>query len=601
MKRITAFYKSVLAFAKKRKITFGVIVVAILGIGWWTFAALSGGNTETRYVLANVTKGTVVQSVSASGQVSASDQIDLKPKGSGEITWIGVKAGDTVYAGQALASLDATDAKQAVLDAQDALTQAQLQYQKDSAQAPIDFTKAQQSVTDAQTDLVTEYNNVYDTISSTYLNLPTVMTGADNTLYSYSLSNSQWNIAVFRNAFTNGDDYTTMGIVADSAERDYKAARAEYDTDLTTYKTMSRTSDKATLESFLSESEKMATAVSQAMQSEVNLLDTYVDIMQRINRPVPSGVTSLQTSARTYLSTANSTLSSILAEEKALLNAKRAVTDNQNSLDILQIGNTASGTNPISLQSEYNNLQSQRRKLQDLKDALADYTVFSPFSGTVASVSAKVHDTASSGTTLASVITTQKIAELSLNEVDAAKLKLGDKATLTFDAIDGLTLTGSIAEIDPVGTVSQGVVSYDIKITFDAQDERVKPGMTVNAAIITASKTDVLTVPASAIKTVGGQSVVQIFEPALSDTGGTQGVASKALPTSVPVEVGISDDTTTEITSGLTEGEQIVARTVTAAASAAQAQSSAPSLFGGGARAGGGTGGGNARFQTRGG
>lgn len=602
MKKILSFFKPAFAFAKKRKMLAGVLAVLVLGGGWWAFAAFGGGNTETRYVLTTVTKGTVVQSVSASGQVAADDQIDLKPKGSGEIIWVGVKAGDAVRAGQAIASLDSTDAKQAVQDAEDSLAQAQLQYQKDSAQAPIDFSKAQLAVTDAQSDLATEYTNAYDTVASTYLNLPTVMTGGDNTLYSNTLSNVQWNIAVFRNAFTDGDDYTTMNLIADSAEKDYKTARTKYDADLTAYKALSRSSDTATLESFLSESEKMATAVSQAMQSEINMLDTYVDIMQKINRPVPSAVSTMQSNARTYLSTANSTLSSILAEEKALQSAKRAVTDSKNSLDILQIGNTASGTNPISLQSELNNIQSQQRKLQNLKDALSDYTVFAPFNGTVASVSAKVHDDASSGTTIASVITTQKVAELSLNEVDAAKLRAGDKATLTFDAIDGLTLTGAIAEIDPVGTVSQGVVSYDIKITFDSQDERVKPGMTVNAAIITDSKIDVLTVPASAVKTANGQSFVQAFEPALGDTGGTQGIASNVAPASVPVEVGISDDTTTEIISGLTEGEQIVARTITAATSA-KTTTSAPSLFGGGARTGaaGGAAGGNIRFQGRGG
>ena len=65
---------------------------------------------------------------------------------------------------------------------------------------------------------------------------------------------------------------------------------------------------------------------------------------------------------------------------------------------------------------------------------------------------------------------------------DFLTIKVGDKATLTFDAVTDLSISGQVAEIDTVGTVSQGVVSYALKIAFDTQDTRVKPGMTVSAA-----------------------------------------------------------------------------------------------------------------------
>ena len=70
-----------------------------------------------------------------------------------------------------------------------------------------------------------------------------------------------------------------------------------------------------------------------------------------------------------------------------------------------------------------------------------------------------------------------------MNEVDAAKISVGNKTTLTFDATEDLTLTGKVAQIDTIGTVEQGVVSYKVKIAFDTQDERIKPGMTANASI----------------------------------------------------------------------------------------------------------------------
>jgi HlyD family secretion protein len=141
-----------------------------------------------------------------------------------------------------------------------------------------------------------------------------------------------------------------------------------------------------------------------------------------------------------------------------------------------------------------------------------------------------------------------------------------------------------VAEVDSVGTVSQGVVSYTVKITFDVQDARIKPGMTVNASIQTAVHNDVLIVPSSAVKTINGVSIVQVFDPAISQTGGTVGTVSATLPKQVEVTVGISDDTNVEIISGLTEGQQVVNRTITGTtkpATAATASTRGAGGFGG--------------------
>jgi HlyD family secretion protein len=74
---------------------------------------------------------------------------------------------------------------------------------------------------------------------------------------------------------------------------------------------------------------------------------------------------------------------------------------------------------------------------------------------------------------------------------------MGQKVTMTFDAIPDLTMTGTVAEIDTLGTVTQGVVSYTVKIAFDTDNTDVKPGMTVSAMIITNTKIDVCKVPLS--------------------------------------------------------------------------------------------------------
>lgn len=556
------------------KVWSGIILVVALYLGYRVYQSLTSTTGETRYVVATVAKETVVASISGSGQVSAFNQIDLKPKASGDVVWVAVKAGDTIRAGQAIAQLDDKTAKQAVADAAQALAQAKLQSQKDTAQAPIDYQKLLDTLASAKTDLDNTYSNTYNSLSTAYLALPSTVTGMQSVLYGYDMSQSrsQWNIDVLRNMFSSAD---AAGVFADVAARDYTIARSKYDAAVVSYKALTRYSSSADLEKNLQGSIDTSTAIAQALQSELNLFDAVIQDAQTYNRQVSAQVNTMRSSTSNYLSTTNNNLSAMLAQQKSLISTKQAIKDDQHSIDIFSISNPTGG-NPISLQFSQNSIADQERKLQQMKDDLANYTITAPFSGTIATLSVKQYDTVSTGSSVATIITSQKIAEISLNEIDAAKVKIGQKATLAFDAIDGLSIAGSVAAIDAVGTVSQGVVTYKVQVVFGTQDDRVKSGMSVSTAIITDVKQDVLTVPNSAIKTQGGTSYVEYFDPALTTTGttGSAGIPSTVAPTQRSVVAGLSNDTMTEIVSGLTEGQQIVVRTIAGtAATATQAPS----------------------------
>jgi multidrug efflux pump subunit AcrA (membrane-fusion protein) len=148
---------------------------------------------------------------------------------------------------------------------------------------------------------------------------------------------------------------------------------------------------------------------------------------------------------------------------------------------------------------------------------------------------------------------------------------------MTFDAISGLSLTGTVAEIDTVGTVSQGVVTYSAKVALDTTNDQVKPGMTASVTITASVDPDVLTVPSTAIKTdTSGSSYVQIL-------------GSDGKPQDVTVVTGDSNDTDTVITSGLTSGQEVITQTVTSSTkTATSTTSSSTSLLGGSTTRGGG-------------
>lgn len=172
-------------------------------------------------------------------------------------------------------------------------------------------------------------------------------------------------------------------------------------------------------------------------------------------------------------------------------------------------------------------------------------------------------------------------ATVNLSEVDIVKVSSGQKVTLTLDAFPGKTFTGRVTTIDTNGSVSSGVTTYPATITLDTAINNIYPNMAVNATIITDIKNNVLLVPSAAIQTVDGQSAVRVIR--------------SGQITSVPVEIGSSNDTQTEIITGINEGDEVVTGSVLQNGALQQGQA-ATSPFSGGSFGGRGTSGRSGQF-----
>jgi macrolide-specific efflux system membrane fusion protein len=135
-------------------------------------------------------------------------------------------------------------------------------------------------------------------------------------------------------------------------------------------------------------------------------------------------------------------------------------------------------------------------------------------------------------------------AEVDISEIDSVNVSEGQKVTMTLDAFPNATYTGKVASINTNGVVSSGVTTYPAIISFDTGNDHIYPNMAVTAKIITNVKNNVVLVPSAAVQTRSGQSTVRIMK--------------NSTPTPVFVEVGDSNDTQTEITSGISEGDTVV-------------------------------------------
>ncbi|MCL5010822.1 MAG: HlyD family efflux transporter periplasmic adaptor subunit [Patescibacteria group bacterium] len=592
-------------FLSRHKFSLIVVILIVLAIAGYSIYKVENAKTakETRYVLTAVEKGTITSYVSGTGQVSASQQLDIKAKASGDIVYLAAKNSQEVKEGALLAQLDSTDAQKSVRDAQTNLESAELSLKKlkepadalSLLQAENSLLLAQEAKQNAQDALNKAYEDSFNDVANGFLDLPTIMTGLENIFFEKTLDQNQENIAWYVNqASPTNKEKNKADLYKNDFYDLYQKAVSQYNSNFEHYKSASRSSGQQAIEDLINETYETSKTISDTVKAAKNYVDFVENAMEQRKSNIPALVATHQTTLDTYTGTINGRISNLLDAKTAIENSKQTIANSDQSIaeKIASLAKLKAGADELDIQSQELNIRQKENALADAQEKLADYFVRAPFTGTVAAVNVKKGDPVSSGTVIATLLTKQMVAEITLNEVDVAKAKVGQKATLAFDALPDLTLAGQVAEIDSIGTVSQGVVSYTVKITFAAANNGndIKPGMSISANIITDIKTDVLMAPNSAVKSQGSNSYVEVPEQTEDQAQlivNANGVVLAQPPKQQTIETGISNDTYTEIVSGLAQGDLVVSGTVSVQTSkTAPAGGQQNSLFriGGGGR-----------------
>ena len=622
---------SVPRFVKKHKLITAIIVIVCIGGGYYVYTQTQDVEVATRYMIAAVEKGTVAVSVSGSGQVSASSEVDIKPKASGDVVSASVTNGQEVMEGDVLATLNARAAQKSVRDAQVNLDSARLSLEKLTKPADaLSILQAENTLAKAQDDLLKlkfdqktaydkafetkksaedslkeAYEDGFNTVSNAFLDFPGIMTGIQDMLFDNTINSQQSNIDYYTNLVISKD--SSVDLYKKNASDSYNAARSVYEKNFDSYRTINRTDDPNVITSLIDQTYAMAIAISDALKDIDNFLDFVVDKATQYGTSMPSLSATHQSQLNTNIGLTNGHVSALLAIQRSIKNAQESIVnaerdladmDQNNPLDLAQaeqsvvekqisLEDLKSGSDLLDVASQELTVRQRQNSLYDAQETLADYVVCAPFDGVIADPNVRIGEQVSASTVIAKLITNQKIAEITLNEIDVAQLELGQRATLIFDAVESLTITGEVVEIDAIGTVTQNVVSFGVKIAFDTQDERVKSGMSVTATIITDIKQNILTVPNAAVKSQGGVYYVEAPTSQIAIAQNDRsGVVMAEEPQRREIEVGLVSDTMTEIVSGLSEGDQVITQTINASAAgssaAPQQTNSLLPTFGGG-------------------
>jgi HlyD family secretion protein len=206
---------------------------------------------------------------------------------------------------------------------------------------------------------------------------------------------------------------------------------------------------------------------------------------------------------------------------------------------------------------QYNlNLQSAEITLENYKEQLMKTEILAPFDGTVVDVGVKVNDQLSaydySSITAIYLVDTRTVKmEGVVDEIDIFKVKMGQEATITVDALPGEEFTGVVTFISPFGSELTGVVNYPVTIELDPTDVELKGGLTATADIVIGKRENILLIPRRAVKREKGVYYVEVV------------VNEEEMTTEKrEVTIGQQSEIYAEVLSGLNEGEKVISERV---------------------------------------
>jgi multidrug efflux pump subunit AcrA (membrane-fusion protein) len=226
---------------------------------------------------------------------------------------------------------------------------------------------------------------------------------------------------------------------------------------------------------------------------------------------------------------------------------------------VLDAENVKEGPTSDLIQAQESALAQADNALQKARLIMGSTTILSPAAGVIAEILVKVGDLVGPSTAIVTVVDNDTmVLQAQVNENDMGQLKVGQSADVTPSGFPDLTLTGTVTQIDLRAQVSGNVSSYYASIRVPNKGGKLLWGMSADCEIKVLELTNVLTLPAGAVKTSGTTSQVNILD------------GDKVVPWDV--QVGASDGVRTQIAAGLDEGEEVLVAAKKAPASSTQAR-----------------------------
>jgi RND family efflux transporter MFP subunit len=547
------------------------LLLVVVAVGGYVLLFAPEQATLTGRTVA-VQQGTISETVTATGTVETAGAIELSFSQGGTVDNVYVSEGDTVRRGRKVAALDDTAARQSVANAKSSYVQSVA----NASQSDLSLTAAQQSVTDATRTAALNKAAYEQSVAVARRNLADARASWSDTCLDAAgtcpdaaawaqLRAAEADVTSAKTAYdqavqTATAQETTNNLKLNQTSVNVQDAQAKQDNACNTYGSDATqcTSAVSSTKSLEQQYELLLNANQTAqLQSQQALVNADARVTQA-NIALRKLQTSLQKQSADSATAAQDALDQALqAQKKGLVADKQSVARAKESLASAQAASQAVTTPLGSTTASQASIDVARAGLALAETSLADTVLRSPVTGTVASVDVSDGDAATAGTAIATILPTsayQIVADFS--EADAMKVEVGQKASVTFDALPDVTASGTVTSIEILptgstssassagGSTSSSVTTYAATITLDDVSGDIREGMSASVVVTTDEATDVLWVPTAAVTTAGSQSTVT--------------VRKNGVDTVTQVTTGLSGDSGIEIANGLSAGEEVV-------------------------------------------
>ncbi|HTU30312.1 MAG TPA: HlyD family efflux transporter periplasmic adaptor subunit [Solirubrobacteraceae bacterium] len=489
-------------------IAAGIIVVVVVAIGQLG-TSKSSARTETEIVTA--ADGVVQSTVSGTGSLEPVTEEDVDFQTSGTLSHVYVKQGEYVHKGQLLATLGDTTAALTLKQAKATLAEARTTLSSDESN--------ESSSSDTSESI--DGSAVAEDVSYT----PTSTTSTQTT--------------------TPGTQTVTTETVTATTPTTTPATTATTPTE-TTQTTPSTTTEPTETTTTGSRSTGSDSTTGSGSTSSGS-----------------TGSSSSESGSTSSSSSSTVTAATVDADKLQVIEDEQTVKEDRQALDQTRLRAPVSGT-ITSLESI-----APGDSVSSGSTSSADSSSDSTSTTASSAVGSSTGSSDSSSSSFAVIDSLKRLAmTVSFTEADINKLKVGQPAVVTLDALSNLELAGKVTSVSSIGTTSDDVTSYDATVTLNQYDSRVKPGMSASAEVVIKQGRGV-TVPSGAVTGSGNLATVT------EDINGKH--ATKK------VIVGIRGDSRDLIVSGLSSGAELVeTETLPSLGSSASTSSSSSSSATGG-------------------
>jgi HlyD family secretion protein len=455
---------------------------------------------------------TIVSTINATGRIEPEAEVQVEfEAGNSLVAEVLVERGQQVTAGTILARLEASQQELAAKQAQADLARAEAQlaglYQPALAE---EVASAQAAVVSAQANLdqvlagprQDEIESAQAAVASAQANLQKVLEGPSEDDITVAAANLRRAEITLQDAQWAYDQVAYRGDIGSLPQASQlEQATIDYETALANYNLAVRGPTEA----------DVAAARSQVAQAQSNLA-------RLLESPTETDVEA----ARSQLAQAEANLARLIKEPD-----KTEVTAAQAAVDVAQIG------------------------LEQAELNLAKASLVAPIDGVVNEVNIKRGERVP--VEQAAMIITDLSAfhiDVEVDEIDIGRVATGQSVIVAVDAVPDEDFTGRVAEISPgpMQGASSGIVAYEVTINLDNNDPRLKSGMTADATIETDRLEEVLVVPNRAVSVDRSSGEPIAYVEKIDETGN---------PVRTEVELGLRNETVSQVLSGLEDGDQI--------------------------------------------